>query len=117
AEQLVSKHLPESRRKREYDYDFDRLQKGIICGTCGCFMKPVYAKLVCLNCDLHEDIDVGIIRSVEELQRLFPNLKITLNTVQEWLGVIDSRKQIRRVLKEHLKLIRHGRYSFYTFDD
>ena len=56
-------------------------------------------------------------RSVEQIQFLFPERKITINTVQEWCRVIESKKTIRRILTKNLKLMFQGKLSYYVFPD
>lgn len=75
-------------------------------------MKPFSEqKMVCCGCGYIEDNDNAILRAIEEFSLLFPERKITTKAIHEWCKVIDSRKTIRRVLKNNLLLIRFGKYS------
>jgi hypothetical protein len=113
ADYLVKEHKPASPYTRLSLYNYEQLSKGLTCFSCHSF--PVLAgetKLVCNVCGLVEKVEDGILRSVKELQLLFPNIKITTNLVYEWCKVIESRKQIRRILQKHYKMMgtRHSTY-------
>ncbi|MGG3469304.1 nuclease-related domain-containing protein [Neobacillus pocheonensis] len=114
ADQLISMHLTETPYSRTIQYQFRPLKKGVLCSTCFSFMYfDNGGKLVCGKCGCEEDVVIGVIRSVEEIKLLFPDLKITTNLVHEWCGVIGSRKMIRRILTKNMKVIGYGRWFYY----
>ncbi|MEH7332758.1 nuclease-related domain-containing protein [Neobacillus drentensis] len=114
ADQLISMHLNETPYSRSISYKYEQLRKGILCFLCFSFMHLVgEKKLVCEKCGCQEDVVSGVLRSVEEIKLLFPDMKITTNLVHEWCGVIKSRKKIRRILMENCNQIGYGRWFYY----
>lgn len=102
AEHLLKMHLPHSPYAREPHFQYQHLQKGILCPLCHSFMtRKNVLKTVCEKCGYVEGLDASIIRSTEELKLLFPDMRITRALVQEWCRVIDSSKTIRRVLAQN----------------
>jgi predicted RNA binding protein with dsRBD fold (UPF0201 family) len=70
-------------------------------------------KIVCKNCDEHEEVEAAILRIVEEITILFPEQKITTTVVQEWCGIVRSKKTIRRVLMKNFILVGSKRGSYF----
>ncbi|ULT56299.1 NERD domain-containing protein [Neobacillus drentensis] len=103
AEQLVSMHQTESPYEKYSKYSIDRLKKGVICGGCHSFGVSINDRyLQCRVCGHREGIDAAVVRAVEEIRLLYPHERITTNLVFEWCESIDSKKTIRRVLKQNL---------------
>jgi Nuclease-related domain len=118
AEQLLSLRITQSPYTRISVYDYDQLQKGITCASCKSLLTSFKEnKLVCEACGSKEKINLAVMRSVEQIQFLFPERKITINAVQEWCRVIKSKKTIRRILTKNLKVIFQGKLSYYVFPD
>ncbi|MGG1397997.1 nuclease-related domain-containing protein [Bacillus salipaludis] len=114
AEKLVSLHKTKSRNTKMPAYEYDQLEKAILCGSCHSPSITVgEKKIVCGICGAEESIDSAILRTVRELMILFPDLKITTNLVQDWCRVIMSKKTIRRVLKEIFKAVGDGRWLYF----
>jgi hypothetical protein len=114
ADYLVKEHKPASPYTRLPPYNYDLLKKGKTCMSCHSFsVKAGETKIVCSVCGCVESVEEGILRSVKELQLLFPDIKITTNLIYEWCKVIESRKQIRRILQKHYKVYCRGKYSYY----
>ena len=115
-EKLVSMHLVDPPLTRKLaDYDYAQLQKGITCPCCDSFMNLFgKGKLICEACDLNEELESGILRSVEQFKLLFPERKITTTTIHEWCKVIDSKKTVRRILKKHFTLQKHSSMSYFV---
>jgi hypothetical protein len=113
ANQIISMHLNEFPYTRLPSYNYDQLKKGIICPSCRSFMIPLgERKLVCEKCGCEEDVESAVLRSVKEFRVLFPNKKITTNSIYDWCKVIESKKMIRRILLKNFNAIgeRHLRY-------
>ena len=55
--------------------------------------------------------------ALKQIQFLFPERKITTNTVQEWCQVIKSKKTIRRILAKNFKVMFQGKLSYYVPPD
>jgi hypothetical protein len=77
-------------------------------------MKPLHKSgLVCRKCGCKEDIDSAIVRSTEEFRVLFPEMKISTNSIHEWCKVIQLKKRIRRTLASNYKHITNGKSSYF----
>ena len=77
-------------------------------------MSNKEVKWVCARCGLEEGDKAAIMRSVEEYKFLFPDRKVTTNTIYEWCGMNGPSKKVRRVLLDHYKRIGHGKSSYYV---
>jgi hypothetical protein len=113
ADYLVKEHKITSPYTRLPPYTYEQLNKGLTCYSCHSFsVKAGETKILCSLCGCIELVEDGILRSIRELQLLFPEIKITTNLVFEWCKVIDSKKQIRRILKKNFTVVgkRHSTY-------
>jgi hypothetical protein len=113
ADQLISMHQTDSPYTRFPPYTYNGLKKGFICAVCHSLISFMEEKLVCETCGYEETVDSAVLRSVEELVLLFPDIKITTNRVYEWCRVIESKKQISRILKQNYTLIGFGQWAYY----
>jgi hypothetical protein len=115
AEELVSRHQIESPYARLRKYKYEELRKGVLCPSYDSFMESDDGKeLVCKLCGAHEKVEAAVLRSVEELRLLFPDLKITTKTVQEWCqGSSISNKVIKRILDNNYKVVGSNRWIYY----
>jgi hypothetical protein len=115
AEKLISLHIVKSPYERVPEYHFSELKKGINYVCCGMFASEVVGgKIVCHKCGVVEELDVAVLRCVEEYVFLFPERRITTESIYEWCGGVVSKKVIRSILMKYFKLVKHGRYSFYV---
>lgn len=98
-------------------YHFDTLKKGIFCTHCKerTSMMQQYSRsfFICKTCNILEKVDDVILRYVEEIKLLFPDMKITTSRIFEWCGGAIPRSTVRRVLKSHFKLIKKSNLSYY----
>ncbi len=118
ASQLLSLHKKKSSYTNAPPYTYDQLTKGIICSLCHAhFTVFENGKIVCKHCGAFEDVTRAVLRSVEEHIMLFPERKITTNGIQEWCGVVDSKKTIWRILSQNYKLVGHSASSNYIISD
>lgn len=110
ARKIVSGHQVKNPFSRSPHYTYEELDKGIPCRQCKSMKTMVVAgQLICSRCSNGEKVDSAILRSTEEFEFLFPELRVTTNTVYEWCGESLSKKTVRRVLGSHYELIGHGR--------
>lgn len=117
ADQLIQRHITTSRHERLPEYDFDGLEKGIVCELCrGVMHSFTIYKLHCENCEHEESMGAGIMRSITEFHTLFPNRRITTSVIHDWCGSIHSKKSIRKILTKNMELVRNGRFSYYVFN-
>jgi hypothetical protein len=117
ADFLLNAHITDSPFSQVPVYDYGGLRKGCQCGVCESF--DVFCgegRISCISCGAVELIELAVLRSVEEIILLFPNIRITTNLIHEWLKVVDSKKTIRRILLKHYKLVGHGKYSFFNIN-
>lgn len=114
AEQLISIHQKAFPFTKLPLFNYDQLKKGILSSECHSFMRASgESKVVCDKCGREEDVESAVLRSVEEIKLLFPDIKITLNIVYEWCKIIESKKKIRRILKENFLLNGYGQWTYY----
>ncbi|WP_187118819.1 nuclease-related domain-containing protein [Bacillus marasmi] len=115
AEKLLSLHLPVSKNMKIPAYTWESTGKGMLCGTCFSLDTVVVEnKLVCRRCGGIHELDAAVIRNIEELKFLFPDLRITTKLVQEWCGVGISKKTIRRILMKNYQNLGHGKSSHFV---
>ncbi|GGH84563.1 hypothetical protein JOD43_003785 [Pullulanibacillus pueri] len=116
ADRLLSLHVKSSPYKRVPDYTYATLKKGIICKDCCSLHTDCkgQALIHCNECGHEEKLESAILRSIEELKLLFPDRKLTTNTVFEWCKIIKSKKTIRRILLKNFKIMGHGISSYYV---
>lgn len=118
AHKLTSLHLDESPYKRLPVYHYDQIEKGITCMVCDSFSIEVERNAcVCQKCDYKESVPNAILRSVNEFNLLFPDRKITTNSIQEWCKIIESQKRIKYTLDNHLKIHHKSRWTYYDLKD
>jgi hypothetical protein len=117
AEQLVSLHQIESPYSRLRHYKYDQLRKGILCASGHSFLVPLGEKeLICGHCGGHEKVESAVMRSVDEVKLLFPDMKITTNIIHEWCKVIESKKTIKRIMDKNYRVMGHNRWIYYEKD-
>ncbi|MDQ6597547.1 NERD domain-containing protein [Bacillus salipaludis] len=115
ASKLLSVHVEESPYKNIPSYQYNTVQKGLTCEKCLSFLNPTNGnKCKCHQCGHEEEVESAVLRMVEEIKLLFPEIKITTKLVYDWCRVIESRKRICRVLKKHFNIIGARHYAFYV---
>jgi hypothetical protein len=113
-QQIISAHKHVSPISRLPEYSYGQLKKGIICAECGGFIAVFEGKnLKCRKCNFSEDVETAVLRCVEELVLLFPNMKITTSGILEWCVNINDIRTIRRIMLKKYKLINKGRSSYF----
>ncbi|WP_223596286.1 nuclease-related domain-containing protein [Neobacillus bataviensis] len=114
ADKLISLHIEEPPYPRLPPYDYHRMRKGVTCALCHSFLIFVRGhKCVCSECGHEELVEAAVLRCVEELRLLFPEMKITTNAVLDWCQVFESRKRISRILGKNFKIIGDRRWALY----
>jgi hypothetical protein len=113
ANQLLSLHVEVSPYTRMPEYQYADLEKGILCPACQKFYTFNRPYLYCDGCGGKEFLEPAVLRSIEELILLFPEIKITTKTIQDWCKIIKNIKTIRKILTKNYKRIRHGKASYY----
>lgn len=112
---LDSNRLAQSTHERLPHYTYEGLRKGIVCGECSGFLEIFNQRyLICGTCKGKEPLESAVKRTIIEFITLFPNKKITTNIIQNWCGVIESKKTIRRILKTYLQPVGRNRHTYYV---
>lgn len=115
ADFLLNEHNRESSFTQLPKYNFNQIRKGEYCASCNSFLITIGdKKIVCDVCGFEETIESAVVRIIEELRLLFPDIKITANVVYEWCGLDAHRRKIRRILSKNYKIIGHGKYAYYV---
>ncbi|SDM97893.1 nuclease-related domain-containing protein [Bacillus sp. OK048] len=115
AHQLNARHIVESPYTRLPCYTYEHLKKGIPCPNCKTFFSD--ESFVCKKCGCIEETEEAILRCVNEFSLLFPDRKITTDSIHVWCSIIKSKKTIRRILAKNFELIRHSRSSYYILKE
>lgn len=99
------------------EYSFQNLKKGTMCWKCG---RPLvrYSRktITCRFCQIKIVNEVGIVKSIEEFNILFPNTNITTSLIFEWCGHLFTKKTIWRTLKKYYKKIGSNKSAYYVTD-
>lgn len=102
AQLLISLHKTKNPFAFIPKYEYKHLRKGVYCKVCKSFeIKKKNLDFVCGKCGEHERIELAILRNTKEMILLFPDKKITTQSIFEWCNVDINKKTIRRVLKKH----------------
>ncbi|MFP5112763.1 nuclease-related domain-containing protein [Bacillaceae bacterium C204] len=118
AEKLVSMHQIELPYDRLPSYEFGQIRKGGTCKLCNSFSITVQGnKVICDVCGCEELVDSAVLRGVQEITLLFPEKKITTILVKEWCNVIESKKTIRRILKQNYSFEGKKEFGFINLHD
>lgn len=113
ADQLMALHQPESPFKQLPPYNYKRLRKGISCSRCHSFLINVERiKYVCQKCGHTEDVSHAVLRSIKEFKALFPNERLTTNTVHDWTKA-GSKQRTRSILLKNFNKVGTHRWSYF----
>ncbi|MHC0036662.1 nuclease-related domain-containing protein [Pseudoneobacillus sp. C159] len=114
AQQLISLHQPKNPFTILPSYHYNQLQPGNYCKGCKSFFVYLENNIfVCGKCGEKESIEQTILRNAREFQLLFPNQKLTTQSVYDWCRVDLNRKTICRVLKKHYTAIGNTFGTYY----
>lgn len=115
ADFLLEEHIADSPYMQLPSYKYQSLRKRIICNNCCSTSLEVDGrKIVCLQCGEQEKIEFAVVRCVEELKLLFPEVKITANIVLDWCMLSISMKWLRKILKKHYVAVGVGKGTYYV---
>jgi hypothetical protein len=114
AKYLAQQHITDSPYTQLPQYRYECLRKGKNCRQCLSFLVKVDNKVfACLQCGYRESVENGVLHIVEEIKLLFPEMKVTLNVVDEWCQSSIPKWTIRRVLQKHFRTMGHGQWTYY----
>lgn len=103
ANKFIKLHETELPTERQLPiYSYEDLKKGLACKSCGSFnMLITQRACYCKACFHKSSVEEVIMDNIEEMQFLFPELKITTTTVSEWCGNPVHFRKVREVLKDN----------------
>ena len=103
AHTLISLHQTKNPYTELPEYSYDKVQKGIYCKACGSFQVSINNNyhFVCGDCGVHESIEQGILRNVNEFKLLFPDRRITTQNIYDWCMVDLHKRTFCRALKKN----------------
>ena len=114
ADKMIADHIIESPYPKLPSYEYHSLRKGFSCFKCNSFIFSYDdQKLRCNHCGSEEDLELSVVRAVEEFKLLFPSLKVTTNLIFDWCNEVVSRKIIRRILQKYFKVIGCKQWTYY----
>jgi hypothetical protein len=114
AQTLLSMHQVKNPFSTMPNYQYEQLEKGMHCRECGSLNTEIdQYDLVCGKCGTHERIEKAIVRHIEEIKVLFPEKKITTQTVYEWCNGKVSRRTFLRVLKKNYRATGKTKDSYF----
>jgi hypothetical protein len=114
AQTLLSLHQTKNPFTALPNYRYDQLQKGGYCKTCKSFQVSIKNRdFVCANCGEIENMKLAILRNIEEFKLLFPDRKITTQSIYEWCKVDLNKRTFCRILKENYKAFGNTRDTYY----
>lgn len=96
-------------------YTFESLNKGIFCENDGSkLLSNGLKKYICGNCGtFYQQKDV-VFQLVEDFRALFPDEKVTLNTLYEFSGKKISNYKLQKVLNAYYEKIGVRRGVYYV---
>ncbi|MDY0404846.1 nuclease-related domain-containing protein [Virgibacillus sp. 179-BFC.A HS] len=114
ADRLLSLHITDSPFKQVPSYDIHKLRKGITCLKCESFsVKVEKRKCVCGECGYKESVTNAVMRSVREFKILFPDEKVTTNSIAAWCKVVEAKQTIRRILAANFNVKGEKQWTYY----
>lgn len=118
AEFLLKKHITKSPYTNLPPFNYDSLRKRITCACCNSFYISVCGKrgkcAVCSECGHQEDFEHAVVRTIEDYCLLFPDRKITISSVCDWLKLHNHKRQIKRILAKNFNVVGSRRHSYYV---
>lgn len=114
AQTLISLHQTKNPFAKLPRFDYDELHKGMYCKACGSFL--LYKKnngFVCGRCGVSESLEAAILRSVREFKLLFPERKITTQSIYEWCKTDLSMRTFIRILKKNYTTVGKSKNTYY----
>jgi hypothetical protein len=114
ADKLISLHIDENPYSTLPKYEYNQLRKGLTCGICNSFSISIQGKrCVCGECGHEELVKAAVLRSVNEINLLFPQMKITTNIMFDWCQIIEFKRTIKRILVKNYKKIGVRQWTYY----
>lgn len=102
ANRLIEQHKDEAPYQKQLPvYSWDKLKKGLTCGSCKSFnLKLTQRSCFCKECLRRATRKENFLSNIEDLKLLYPQEKLTTRLVYEWLGGKVSKDTIKNSLLE-----------------
>ncbi|SFH76741.1 nuclease-related domain-containing protein [Pisciglobus halotolerans] len=115
ADKLVLLHQNDSPFARQLpDYTYAQLRKGLTCPNCGSFDLALTQRTChCKDCGHTSPLNEALLKQIEELILLFPDLHLTKNLLYDWFDGKVPKKKIWKLLQTHFKRYGSGRGCYY----
>lgn len=114
AQTLISLHQSKNPYSITAEYNYDKLQKGVYCKSCNSFLTTIKnSELICRNCGGREKINLAVLRNIEEFKMLFPERKITTQSISEWCNVDLDKRTFRRILQKNYTAFGKTKDTYY----
>ncbi|WNF24195.1 nuclease-related domain-containing protein [Mesobacillus jeotgali] len=114
AQKLLTLHHDKNPFTTLPEYNYEQLEKGMHCRACGSFNTSIKKQhLVCGKCGNSERAENAIIQQIEEFKLLFPERKITAQSIYEWCNIDINKRRITRVLKKYYKAAGNTSDTYY----
>lgn len=115
AQKLLSLHNEKNPFTTLPAYDYNKLEKGMHCKECGSFNTSIEMQhLVCGKCGNSQRVEQAIVLNIEEFRLLFPERKITTQSIFEWCNMTINKRRITRVLKKNYKAVGNTSDTYYV---
>ncbi|WP_328589288.1 nuclease-related domain-containing protein [Litchfieldia alkalitelluris] len=115
AQTLISLHQTKNPFSLLPKYNYDQLQKGVYCHSCKSFITSIMNfNFICGKCGGAEKIEIAILRNVKEFKLLFPELKVTTHSIDEWCKMELSKKTLTRILKKNYTAFGNTSNTYYV---
>lgn len=94
--------------------DYGRLKLGVNCSECGGFdVEMKRFSTVCRSCSYPETVERLIVRAAVEYAVLFPDEKVTMRKIYDFLGHRIDAQKIQRWMSRYLEVVRNSSKSHY----
>jgi hypothetical protein len=114
AHTLISLHQTKNPYTELPQDHYDQMEKGIYCKTCGSFQVVSNNNhVVCGNCGGRESIEHTILRGVDEFKLLFPERKLTTQSIYDWCQMDLHKRTFCRALKKNYTAVGTTRGTYY----
>jgi hypothetical protein len=114
AQKLISLHQSQNPFATLPKYNYEQQKKGLFCKICMSFDVSISNNdFVCRSCGCHEKIEEAIYRHTKEFMLLFPDRKITTQSMFEWCNVDLNKRTFSRALKKHFTAFGVTSDTFY----
>ena len=115
ADTLIGMHIDDNGKRNIPEYTYESLRKGLICHRCSSTAIQIQQKYcICGNCEYKVTNTEKIIQCIDEFHLLFPDRKVTTDSIYQWCAKQFSKKSIQRVLGRYYKIVGTTKGAHYS---